>query len=98
MKSRAPLLGRRATDGRPPNRGVAIQAAALGPLPSPQLGGLCGRAPQVGRKAGPAHNCPPSWRGLCTPSIIKNVFTILRNSPMSKMFSTSTSHTTHYES
>jgi hypothetical protein len=35
---------------------------------------------------------------FCTPSITKNVFTMLRCSPTSKIFSTTTSHSTHYES
>jgi hypothetical protein len=35
---------------------------------------------------------------FCTPSITKNVFTVLRRSFTSKVFSTSTSHATHYES
>jgi hypothetical protein len=35
---------------------------------------------------------------FCTPAITKNVFTMLRWSPTSKIFSTSTLHATHYES
>jgi hypothetical protein len=33
-----------------------------------------------------------------TPDVTKNVFTMLRWSPTSKIFSTSTLHATHYES
>jgi hypothetical protein len=35
---------------------------------------------------------------FCTPLITKNVFTMLRCSPTSKIFSTTTLHATHYES
>jgi hypothetical protein len=35
---------------------------------------------------------------FCTPTVTKNVFTMLRWSPISKIFSTSTLHATHYES
>jgi hypothetical protein len=35
---------------------------------------------------------------FCNPSITKNVFTMLRRSPTSKIFSKSASHATHYES
>jgi hypothetical protein len=35
---------------------------------------------------------------FCTPAVTKNVFTMLRWSPTSKIFSTNTSHATHYES
>jgi hypothetical protein len=55
MKSRAPLLGVRATGGCPPDQGVVARAAALDPLPSSQLGGPYGRAQQGW----------PTWR-LCS--------------------------------
>jgi hypothetical protein len=35
---------------------------------------------------------------FCTSSITKNVFTMLHHSPTSKIFCTTTSHSTHYES
>jgi hypothetical protein len=35
---------------------------------------------------------------FCTPAVTKNVFTMLRWSPTSKIFSTSTLHATDYES
>jgi hypothetical protein len=35
---------------------------------------------------------------FCTPSITKNVFTMLHCSPTSNIFSTNTSHPTNYES
>jgi hypothetical protein len=35
---------------------------------------------------------------ICTPTITRNVSTMLRWSPTSKIFSTSTLHATHYES
>jgi hypothetical protein len=35
---------------------------------------------------------------FCIPAVIKNVFTMLRWSPTSKIFSTSTLHTIHYVS
>jgi hypothetical protein len=34
---------------------------------------------------------------FCTPFITKNVFTMLRRSPTSNFFSTTTSHSTHYD-
>jgi hypothetical protein len=35
---------------------------------------------------------------FCTLAVAKNVFTMLRWSPTSKIFSTTTLHATHYES
>jgi hypothetical protein len=35
---------------------------------------------------------------FCTSSIAKNVFTMLHPSPISQIFSTTTSHSTHFES
>jgi hypothetical protein len=35
---------------------------------------------------------------FCTTAVIKNVFTMLRWSPTSKIFSASTLYATHYES
>jgi hypothetical protein len=39
-----------------------------------------------------------AMQAFCTPSSTKNVFTMLCCSPTSKMFSTSTSYATNYES